>query len=149
WAHVTNRVAMSVARDLARAPQQGELLKRLVEAHVRELFARVNDDARALRAETNLIAHLPQRTEEEVVLLAIGADVRVELRRALEELRQLLVELLHQMRLVGPEARLGTVYARAAAGPDLLLLIARPHEERETLVALGGEDEHALGLGET
>ena len=78
-----------------------------------------------------------------VEALVDAADPVEEGAFARNRLGQLLVERVHREGSVRPEGGLGAVHAGPAAVPDLLLPVARPHEERERPVS-GGEHRYRL-----
>src|SRR5213083_2643471 len=71
-----------------------------------------------------------------------------DLRRLLEEARQLPLEILELEGGVRPGALDGALDAGARAHPELALGVARADEEDEALLQVGREHAHRLRLGE-
>src|SRR5262249_49371459 len=125
------------------------LVLRLPQPHLVEDLPRVDDRRRRVDAEAAAHPEALEAGANGGVERGIGADAVEELRGVLEELRKLLLERADRAPLGAAEPDARAVAPRAAPGPDLLLVVARPDEEHELLLAIGTQDRHRLGLGES
>ena len=108
-------------------------------------------DRAAPRGPAPLRARLSRAQREEIhhalVEGAVAAGREVEHGRVLDELRQALVELVDRVGRVGAVDVLRALDAGAAAGPDLLVLVARADEQRERNSVPGRSTQIASGSG--
>ena len=95
--------------------------------HVRHV---VDGDRPALRVARLAPEAAEDRGDEEVALL-VDAEGVVEARRPSDQLGELLLELGHVPRRVGPVDLHGSLRPGPPPGPRLPLAVSRPHEEEE------------------
>jgi hypothetical protein len=142
-------LAVCLRGDVRRALHERDLFVGLNQAHLVEERAGVCDGLRRVRLAPAERAHVREAAYERLIQVGVAvAESVVERARAVEQFRELRVELIDGESLVRAVALLRALYARASARPRLLLLVARPHEERVARLARGRDDGDGVGLVE-
>ena len=137
WLAVAHRRHVRLGGDLGRLAEPLQLVGRLHEAQLVENAAAVHDRARRTLAEARAAPQAVQDSRDAHVPRRVVAEPEPERLGALDECGELRLELRDRVRLVGAVALLRALHPCASPGPDLLLAIARAHEQDELRLPAG------------